>query len=283
MRNKTKGLIYYLNGEFVSEDEAKVSITDLGFVRGFGVFDFLKTYKGKPFKLREHLLRFKRSAEEITLKLPWTIAELEKLVLETLAKNHLKQANIKIIATGGIASDQITPSKKPTLAILIYPTTIYPPAFYEKGIKVITVPIMRAFPNAKSINYIPAIIALNQAKKQNAAEAIYKDDKNNLYEGTLTNFFVFINNVLVTPKDGVLSGITREVIINLAKKEFKIKLRPINYSEIKNIDEAFITASNKEIMPVTKIDGITVGNGKVGDNTKRLMELFREYTALQYE
>ncbi len=270
-------MIFYLNGKFVPEEEAKISVLDLGFVRGFGVFDFLRTYKGKPFKLDAHLQRLKNSARQIELKCP-PLPEIKRIVLATLAKNHLPESNIKIVLSGGISPDQITPSENPTLAVLVYAPTAYPRDFYERGIKVATVPIMRAFPGAKTINYIPAIMALAKARKEKAVEALYKNEKGEVFEGTTTNFFIFRGKTLITPKEGILSGITREVILDLAKNEFKIELRPIKYNELKSIDEAFITASNKEIMPVVKIDVLRVGDGKVGRNTKRLLELFRKYT-----
>ncbi len=270
--------IFYLNGKFVPEDEAKASILDLGFVRGFGVFDFLRTYHGQPFKLDAHLRRLKSSADQIGLNLPFPIAKIKELVLETFKKNTLKDANIKIIVTGGISPDQITPAGKPTLAILIYPLAVYPPSQYVKGVKVVTVDNARIYPTAKTINYIPAIMALTLAKTKGAIDAIYTNSKKEVLEGTTTNFFIFKKETLITAKEGILGGITREVILEIAKKEFEVKLRAISYEELKEIDEAFISNSSKEIMPVVKIDKITVGSGKVGKNTKRLMELFKAYT-----
>ena len=271
-------LIFYLNGNFLTESQAKISVLDLGFVRGYGVFDFLRTYGGKPFKLDEHLKRLKNSADQIGLEIPWKKEELKKLVLAALAKNNLAEANIKILVTGGISPDQITPSGKPTLAILVYPPAVYPKSYSENGIKAITVSMTRAFHLAKTINYIPAIVALSQAKKEKAVEALYMNEKKEVLEGTTTNFFIFKNNILITAREGILLGITRAVVLELAKKEFKVELRPIKYKELETIDEAFITASNKEVMPVVKIDNLTVGKGTVGENTRRIVELFRKYT-----
>jgi branched-chain amino acid aminotransferase len=271
-------LIFYLNGRFIPQSQAKISVTDLGFVRGYGVFDFLRTYHGCPFKLDEHLDRLANSAREIHLTLLWSKRKLHDLVLATISKNHLPEANIKIIVSGGESSDQLTPGDKPTLAILVYPPVVYPKPFYDNGIKVITVSVLRSFPLAKTINYIPAIVALAQAAEHKAVEALYVNSRHEVLEGTTTNFFVFRGDTLITPKDGVLLGITRKVVLELAKKEFKIKLRAIKYKELKAVDEAFITASNKEVMPVVQIDGIKVGNGKVGQRTRRIMELFKDYT-----
>ena len=123
-------LTFYLNGRFVDKEDAQISILDLGFVRGYGVFDFLRTYQGKPFKLDEHLLRLQASAKQIGLQIP-PISQIRKITLQTLKKNALPEANIKIIVSGGETSDGITPGSKPTLAILVYPPTIYPKSFYE--------------------------------------------------------------------------------------------------------------------------------------------------------
>lgn len=270
--------IFYLNGSFVPEDEAKISITDLGLVRGYGVFDFLRTYNGKPFKLEEHLKRLQDSAKQIGLKISWTMAELKKLVLVTLEKNRLPEANIKIIVTGGISPNQIFPVGKPTLAILVYPPPVYPRSFYEKGVKVITVPASRTLPRAKTIDYISAIMALEKAHKEEAIEALYLNEQKEITEATTSNFFVFKGQTLITPKDGILFGITRQVVLDLSQKEFKKDLRPIKYKELYEVDEAFITATNKEVMPVIKVDNITIGDGKVGNNTKKIMELFKKYT-----
>lgn len=270
-------LIFYVNGKFVSEEEARVSILDLGFIRGYGVFDFLRTYNGKPFKLDEHLKRLQNSAKQIGLKCP-PIGQIKQITIKTLAKNNLPEANIKILLTGGVSLDQITPADKPTLAVIITPAINYPVAYYEKGVKVVTVPFGRSYPLAKTINYIPAILALKIAKKKKAIEALYTNKRGEVLEGTTSSFFVFKNKILITPQDEILKGITRQVVIDLAKKEFKTVFRPIKVQELKEIDEAFITASNKEVMPVVKIDNLTVGNGKVGENTKKIMELFHDFS-----
>ncbi|MCL4382680.1 MAG: aminotransferase class IV [Patescibacteria group bacterium] len=273
----SKNLIFYVNGKFVSKDKARVSILDLGLIRGYGVFDFLRTYNGKPFKLDEHLKRLQNSAKQIGLECP-PISQIKQMTIKTLAKNNLPEANIKILLTGGVSLDQITPADKPTLAVIITPAISFPVAYYEKGIKVVTVPFGRSYHLAKTINYIPAILALKIAKKKKAIEALYTNKRGEVLEGTTSSFFIFKNGNLITPQDEILKGITRQVVIDLAKKEFKTVFRPIKYQELEEIDEAFITASNKEVMPVVQIDNLTVGNGRVGENTKRIMELFHDFS-----
>ncbi|AFZ31283.1 D-amino-acid transaminase [Gloeocapsa sp. PCC 7428] len=271
--------IYYLNGKYVAADEACLPINDLGIVRGYGVFDFLRTYNGVPFKLREHVQRLQKSAELIGLNLPWSTLEIEAIAQETFNRNHLPDANIRIIATGGIATDFITPCGEPSLIVIVTPVTEYPEAYYKQGVKVITVQTQRFIPGAKSLNYISAIMALQQAKQVNAVEALYVN-QHHVLEGTTTNLFVFRDHKLITPKENILHGITREVVLELAKNKFEIVEQPIYYSDLNRCDEAFITATNKEIMPVTQIDDLQISNGKPGENTQHLMHLFHNYTRL---
>lgn len=270
--------ICYLNGKYVPFDQACLPLNDLGIVRGYGVFDFLRTYNGVPFKLTEHVQRLQNSAKLIGLSLPWSTAEIEEIAHNTLIHNHLPEANIRIVVTGGASADFITPLDQPSLMVIVTPVSEYPKEYYEQGIKVITVPIERFIPKAKSLNYISAIGALQQAKQTNAVEALYMNSQGDVLEGTTTNFFVFRGSKLITPKEGILNGITRDVILNLAKDRFEIVEQSIAYSQLNHCDEAFITSSTKEIMPVVQIDELHISQGKPGENTQTLMDLFHKYT-----
>lgn len=270
--------ICYLNGKYVPFDQACLPLHDLGIVRGYGVFDFLRTYNRVPFKLREHVQRLQHSAKLIGLSLPWSITELEEITHKTLTHNHFPEANIRIVVTGGASADFITPLGQPSLMVIVTPVSEYPKKYYEQGIKVITVPIERFIPKAKSLNYISAIGALQQAKLTNAVEAIYMNSQGDVLEGTTTNFFVFRGSQLITPSEGILNGITRDVILELAKDRFEIVEQSIDYSQLNHCDEAFITSSTKEIMPVVQIDELYISQGKPGENTQTLMHLFHQYT-----
>jgi branched-chain amino acid aminotransferase len=162
--------------------------------------------------------------------------------------------------------------------VIVTPVSQYPQEYYEQGIKVITVPIERFIPKAKSLNYISAIGALQQAKQTNAVEALYVNSQGEVLEGTTTNFFVFRGSQIITPKEGILNGITRDVILELAKDRFEIVEQSIAYSQLNHCDEAFITSSTKEIMPVVQIDELYISQGKPGENTQTLMDLFHKYT-----
>lgn len=270
--------ICYLNGQYVAFDQACLPLNDLGILRGYGVFDFLRTYNGVPFRLREHVQRLQNSANLIGLSLPWSTEEIEAIAQDTLGRNNLPEANIRIVVTGGSSADFITPLGQPSLMIIVTPASEYPREYYEQGVKVITVQIERFIPRAKSLNYISAIGALQQAKLTNAVEALYVNQQGHVLEGTTTNFFVFRDSQLITPKEGILNGITRDVVLELAKNQFEIVEQPIYYSELSSCDEAFITATNKEIMPVVQIDELHISKGKPGENTQFLMHLFHKYT-----
>lgn len=272
--------IYYINGEFVEEQQARISVNDLSVLRGFGVFDFLRTYNGTPFHLDDHLLRLERSAKLINLRLPHSTAQIREIILETLSRNSNKESNIRIVLTGGSSVDGITPGASPQLLVMISTVTNPPGQWYTEGAKIITCHVERFMPGAKSINYIPAILCQAEARSQKGIEALYVDKDGYLLEGTTSNIFGLIDNTLVTPPcDRVLPGITRQVTLELAKNEYSIEERRLHKDEIRLLDEAFITSSVKEIVPIVAIDAVKLNNEKVGSRTKNIMELFRGYTA----
>jgi len=272
------GLICYVNGSFLPVSEAAVPVQDLAVLRGYGVFDFLRTYHGQPFRLDDHLRRLEFSAQLIYLALPRPPAEIARIVTDTLHRNDLPEANIRIVVTGGVASDGITPPANSGLIVLVTPVRTYPVSYYEQGIKVMTVEHDRYLPRAKTINYIPAIVALKQAELAGAVEAIYVNRRRHILEGTTTNFFVFQGSQLITPKDDILPGVTRDVVLSLAKDKFDVFERLLTFDDLARADEAFITASNKEVMPVQRVNDLTIGPGQVGPNTRWLMDRFRAVT-----
>ena len=270
--------ICYLNGKYLPFDQASLPLNDLGIVRGYGVFDFLRTYQGVPFRLREHIQRLQNSAKLIGLTIPWSTEEIEAIAQNTVEHNHLPEANIRIVVTGGASTDFITPLGQPSLMVVVTPVSEYPKDYYEQGVKAITVQLERFFPKAKSLNYISAIGALQQAKLTNAVEALYRNQQGHVLEGTTTNFFIFRGSQLITPKENILNGITREVILEIAGNYFEVLEEAIDYNELSSCDEAFITSSTKEIMPIVQVDEISISQGKVGENTQQLMHLFDKYT-----
>lgn len=273
-------VIHFLNDHWVKTEDLKISAFDLTVTRGFGIFDFLRTYNKKPFRLREHIDRFFNSARILGLPVPKTKKEIEKIISQGLARNkQLKETNIKIILTGGPTEDGITPIGRPSLIITFTPAVQYPRSCYEKGVKLITIRSQRELFEAKSLNYLTAVVAMMKAKKKGAEEGLYVGKNGEIYETTRCNFFAVINNQLITPKKDILIGVTRNVVIRLAKKlGIKLVERDLYLKELPKFQEAFITASNKEVMPVVRIDSQPIGLGKPAAVTKKIMEAFRQYT-----
>lgn len=270
---------YYIDGQFVDDAAASISVKDIVVLRGFGAFTFLSTYNKRPFQLKEHVRRLASSAENIGMELNHSNAEICAIVEETVRRNsHHDESNIRIVCSGGITADGVTPKGKGILMVMVTPRLVLPDWWYTRGGKAITVDIERFMPQAKSTNYLPAVYALRQAKKQQAIEAIYVDRHNRILEGTTTNFYFFKDDTLVTPADGILPGITRQVVLELARGHFELQLRDIDRGELAAMEEVFISASNKEVVPIVEVDDLTIGDGVPGKNTRKIMQLFREHT-----
>ncbi len=273
---------YYVNGGFTPASEAAVPTGDLGLVRGYGVFDVLRTYDRAPFALDHHLARLQRSAEQIDLALPLPLAGIEQRVHECLAHNAGIEpevdVTVRIIVTGGVSPSFMLPDGEPSLMILVAPVRAVSPQLYSEGAALITADIPRFMPSVKSINYVSAILGQKQARKAGAVEALYCTQAGVISECTTSNFFVVRGGKLITPGQDVLEGITRNVAIELAADLGEIFLRPILRQELGEIDEAFITSTTKEIMPIVRIDDLRIGSGRPGPYTQRLAELFHRYT-----
>ncbi len=269
--------IHFLNGKFVGEEELLISPRDLGYTRGYAVFDFLRTYNGKPFHLNEHVERLLNSAKLIDLKIPYTKEEIEKLVLETLNKNNKDtEKAIKIIASGGISS-KMTQVGSPTFMIWIDDMPPLPQEYYENGIGIITVKYKRYMPEAKTNNYIEGVKQTQIAESVAALEPVYFDD-DGLYESSNSNIFIIKDGKIYTQKENMLFGITRKVLIEILKPEFIVEEKNLKIEDLLGADEAFLTGSAKEILPIAKIDGKIFSLGVVGENTKKILEIWKKYT-----
>jgi branched-chain amino acid aminotransferase len=270
---------YYIDGQYVDEDNCVLSVKDIIVLRGFGVFDFLITYNKRPFYLKEHVQRLETSARKIGLKLRHSNDEICRIVEETIRRNpHHDESNIRIVYTGGISSDGVTPEGNGYLIVMVTPKHLLPEWWYTDGAKLVTAEIERFLPGAKSTNYLTAVWALGRAKAMDAIESIYVDRNDCLLEGTTTNFFCFKDNKLVTPKLNILPGITRSVLVDLVKGHFDLEIREIQKDELSSMEEVFISASNKEIVPIIQVDDIVIANGKPGERTRKVMQLFEDYT-----
>ncbi len=266
---------HYIDGKWVKSEDLKISTFDLAVLRGYGCFDLLRTYQKKPFKLDKHLKRLSRSAKFLNLKIPINQKEIKRIIYLGIKKNKFPETNIRIILTGGISDDSLF-SNKSSLIIQFTESKEYPRHFYDRGIKILTFLGKRTFPSIKSLDYLQGIYALKIAKKNRANEILYVDD-NKIYECSTSNFFAIINNKLVTPKDDILNGITREIVLDLAKKiKITTEERELKFNEIRKFQSAFITSTTRGIMPVIQIDNFILNNGKIHEIVKLLMVEFKK-------
>jgi branched-chain amino acid aminotransferase len=267
--------IYYVDGKFVPASEAVIPVDDLAIMRGFGVFDLLRALNGKPLFLKEHITRLEESARRLGIEMPCPRQELIEVVMESLHRNSFQESNIRIVITGGSSPDFITPQGRPRLLVLVTRAPELPTRWYTDGVKIITFISERSIPGAKSIDYVPATIALGRARDQDAVEAVYVDRNGNVREGTTSNLFALFSGTLVTPGKGMLSGVTRQAVLNLAAKMGPVDLRELSLAELLTADEVFITGTNKMIVPVVQVDDRIIGDGRPGRHTQNLMNAFR--------
>lgn len=270
--------IYYVDGAFVPDSDAVLPLNDLGVLRGYGVFDFMRTYSGKPIFIGDHVRRLVRSASQVGLELPWTETELIELVRETLKRNDHAESNVRLLVTGGPSTDFITPQGKPRLVIMVTPLSRFPEAWYTEGAKILTVDHERTIPGAKSTDYLRAIMVLAEARRQNAIEVVYTDREGWVYEGTTSNVFAVINGRLVTPGERILSGVTRGKTIALAERTAPVDIRGLQRHELLAAEEVFITSSNRLIVPIVQVNEQRIADGMPGPRTRALMEAFAAWT-----
>ncbi len=283
-------LLVYLDGEFVPENEAKISVFDHGFLYGDGVFEGIRAYNGRVFRLREHIDRLYDSAKAIDLEIPISKDEFIEIILETLRKNDLRDAYIRPIVTRGVGDLGLDPRKcsKPSIIVITKPWGKLYGDLYEKGLTAITVGVRRnSFdalpPNIKSLNYLNNVLAKIEANAKGGDEAIFLDRNGYISEGSGDNIFIVKNGEVSTPPTiNNLKGITREVVIELIEK-LGIPFRETNLGlyDLYTADEVFVTGTAAEIAPIVVIDGRKIGDGKPGKITKMLMDEFRKLTEVE--
>ncbi len=280
-------LLVYINGEFVPASQAKISVFDHGFLYGDGVFEGIRAYNGRVFKLKEHIDRLYDSAKAIDLKIPISKEEFMEIILETLRRNKLRDAYIRPIVTRGIGDLGLDPRKckNPSIIVIAQPWGRLYGDLYERGLRAVTVAVRRNAidslpPNIKSLNYLNNILAKIEANAKGGDEAIFLDHNGYVSEGSGDNIFIVKNGEVITPPTiNNLKGITREVVIELIKM-LGIPFREANISiyDLYTADEIFVTGTAAEICPITWIDGRIVGDGKPGRITRLLTEEFKKLT-----
>jgi len=278
----------FIDGKFYNERAAKISVFDHGLLYGDGVFEGIRAYNGRVFKLREHIDRLFCSAKAILLEIPMSHAQLMRAVVEACRMNKIRDGYVRLVVTRGVGNLGLNPRncKKPSVIVIADKIQLYPPALYQRGMEIITVPTTRSLhsalnPAIKSLNYLNNILAKLEANNAGVEEAVMLNAEGYVAECTGDNLFVVKNGELFTPplSAGALYGITRKVVMELAEEEGLAVSEPnLTRYDLFNADECFLTGTGAEIVPVVKIDGRVIGTGKPGPITRKLEEEYRALT-----
>ncbi len=278
----------YVNGKLFAKDKAAISVFDHGLLYGDGVFEGIRSYGGRVFKLDEHLERLQDSARSIMLDIPLSTSRLRKAILDTLRVNRLKDAYIRLIVTRGKGDLGLDPRKcpSPTIIIITDRIALYPRKFYAKGLAVMTVTTRRNLPEAlnprtKSLNYLNNILAKIEANNYGVLEAIMLNAEGYVAECTGDNIFIVKDGALITPPThvGALGGITRNTVIGLAgEMGLPCAEKIFTRYELYTADEAFLTGTAAEVIPVSTVDSRPIGTGRPGPTTNAVMGRFHELT-----
>lgn len=274
----------YINGKFFDKPDAKISVYDHGLLYGDGVFEGIRIYSGKAFKLKEHVARLFESARSIKLEIPITQEAMCKAINDTIAINQKVDGYIRPLVTRGSGSLGLDPRKcsDPQVIVIVDDITMYPPEMYENGMEIATVSTIRNHPNAvnpriKSLNYLNNILAKIEGIQAGCLESLMLNHKGEIAECSGDNIFLVKNGVLRTPPidAGILEGITRNTVIELAKNA-KIPVEEIALTrhDVFVADECFLTGTAAEIIPVTKCDARSIGTGKPGPITTKLRQAY---------
>lgn len=277
--------LIYLNGKFVEEEQATVSVFDHGFLYGDGVFEGIRAYDGRVFRLEDHVRRLFDSAQAIMLRIPMSQEEMCEAILETLRKNNLRDAYIRPIVSRGYGDLGLDPNKcpEPSVAIIAVEWGAMYGNLYEVGLTAVSVTVRRNAPdslppNIKSLNYLNNILAKIEANIKGGNEAIILDSRGLVSEGSGDNIFVIKGGKVYTPYTiNNLKGITREAVFEAASAcGYQLHERDLGLFDLYTADEVFVTGTAAEVAPVTKVDGRVVGTGKPGPITKDLMAAFKK-------
>lgn len=275
----------WLDGKLVPQEEARISVFDHGLLYGDGVFEGIRAYHGRAFKLQEHLRRLYDGAHCIGLEIPLTMAQMSEVVLETLRANKLRDAYVRLVVTRGVGDLGLDPRKcaVPTVFCIASHIELYPEEFYQTGLSLITCATRRNSPDAlngsiKSLNYLNNILAKVECARAGVQEGIMLTTEGYVCECTGCNIFLAHGNCLTTPPVhiGNLPGITRQAVMDLAGElDMEVHEDLFRIQSVYTAEEVFLTGTGAEIVPVVEVDGRTIGEGRPGHTTHRLLEAFR--------
>lgn len=276
----------WLDGQIVEEADAKISVFDHGLLYGDGIFEGIRFYEGRVFRLTEHIERLFLSAKALLLKMPWTLEEICEYTLKTIRANGLRDGYIRLVITRGVGDLGLNPylCETPSMFIIASGISLYPQELYDNGLEVVTCSTRRPTPaslspQVKSLNYLNNVMAKVEALKAGAKEGLMLNEQGYVAECTGDNVFIVKKGEVLTPpiSDGSLDGITRQVIFDLCE-EMGITIREATMTryDVYTADEAFLTGTAAETIPVVKLDEREIGDGKPGEISSKLIEAFKK-------
>lgn len=267
--------VCFVNNRYQKIEEGAVRADDIGILRGYGVFDYIRTYGGEFFLIDKHVDRFFSSAETLNLNIDLSKKKIKEIAYELKEKNNLKECAVRLIATGGKTIKSRNYGKNSTFIALCRPIKTPPENVYEQGAELLTLEYKRPLPEAKHNNYLLPLSQKERLEKEGKFDFLYIDE-GVVFESVTSNFFLVKEGKIITPQKGILRGVTRGVVIDLIKDKFEFEERTVTLKELKAADEAFLTSTSKEVLPVTRVDNFEIGSGEVGELTKEAMLLFKK-------
>lgn len=265
-----------LNGTFLDAREAKISVFDHGFMYGDGVYETLRTFRGRVWQMDAHLHRLERSARKLSLNIPYSRKTVQSWVRKLCLKNGYPDSRIRITLTRGQSGFDFSSSQNPILLIQAWPLKPEPESVYKRGVKVITLRCERVLPSVKSISLLPFVLGQQMAEKARASEGIFVDRKGYVREGTMTNVFIVKKGAIITPGENILSGTTRATLLQLARRrKLKVRVAECTVRSLLNADEIFITNAVRGIIPVRQVDNRVIGSP--GPVTRMLIQALHEH------
>ena len=284
------GLTIYLNGEYVAEENAKVSVFDHGLLYGDGIFEGIRAYHNRVFRLDEHIDRLYENANSIMLDIWLTKEEMKEVVIETFRKNNLREGYVRLVVTRGVGDLGLDPAKcdKATIFCIASNITLYPESFYTDGLVINTVATRRNLNESvsarfKSLNYLNNILAKIESKLTGTIEALMLNNEGYVTEATGDNIFIIKNGVLTTPPTyaGILEGVTRNAVMELARERgIEVREELFTRHDVYRADECVLTGTAAEVIPIIQVDGRHIGEGKPGTITWQLIHAFKELTKI---
>ena len=283
----------FIDGKYYDERNAKISVFDHGLLYGDGIFEGIRAYHGRVFKLKEHIDRLFYSAKAILLEIPMSSAQITRATVEVCRENKIRDGYIRLVVTRGVGTLGLNPKgcKRPSVIIIADKIQLYPAGVYQRGLDIITVPTTRNLhsalnPAIKSLNYLNNILAKIEANNGGCEEAVMLNAEGFVAECTGDNLFIVKNGALLTPplSAGALYGITRRTVMELAEESgLKVSEPNLTRYDLFSADECFLTGTGAEIVPVVKIDGRVIGTGKPGRVTRRLEDEYHALTKVSGE